>query len=112
MVFKNLLCPFGSLLAMADNMDPVEKKRRQTDDSMEKMLARLTQSFTQIMDKTLAKQAEENEQMMERMKEENKTIAEKHALGWREDSIALVHRVAEGFNLKVAGERRPHTGVA
>ena len=86
---------------MADNMDPVEKKRRQTDDSMEKMLARLTQSFTQIMDKTLAKQAEENEQMMERMKEENKTIAEKHALGWRENSIALVHRVAEGFNLKL-----------
>ena len=35
------------------------------------------------------------------MKEENKTIAEKHALGWREDSIAFVHRVAEGFNLKL-----------
>ena len=52
---------------MADNMDPVEKKRRQTDDSMETMMARLTRSFTEIMDKRLAKQAEENGQLMERM---------------------------------------------
>ena len=51
---------------MADNMDPVEKKRRQTDEAMEAMMERINEK----MDKAMAKHADENKRMMEKTAQE------------------------------------------